>query len=192
MLKIGIDIDGTINNFNKLIYKYAECFNKSQGIDKKADMSDYYLSRFFGWSDYQDNEFWTQNLIIAMTNATPLPGAVQTISQLKNEGIEIYIITARIESYRKHTVEWLKEHNIGYDGLIMNRDKAHVCLKYGINVMIDDHPENCTSIAEFIPVLCMGYPYNSHLNGMENIRYINNWAEVYDEVMSLNREKQVV
>lgn len=191
MINLGIDIDGTINDFNSLIYKYADKYNEGLGISKKTDMSEYSLGRFFGWSTEQDIEFWTQNLQNAMSKTTPLSKSACIISRLKEKGVGIYIITARPESYRESTCSWLNKHNIQYDKLIMSSDKVSECLIHEIDVMIEDHPDNCLAIAQHIQVLCMTYPYNLHLRD-RNIKRVCCWTEIYEEVTKLQEEKQVV
>lgn len=192
MFRLGLDIDGCINDFSDMIYRYASIFSEGHGINKEYDMSDYLIERHFGWSEYMNNEFWSKYYKLAMANTVPQPGAAQTISRLKGNNIEIYLITARIDKLREITINWLDRYNIQYDKLIMTAEKAKVCLENSIDMMIEDEPENCTSIAKHIPVLCMEYKYNEGLNGMNNITRVSNWAEVYNGVMHLAREKQAV
>lgn len=191
MFKLGVDIDGSINDFSDLIYKCAIIFNESQGIDKLPDMSDYIIERFFEWSEYQNTEFWTKFYKLALTNTIPLAGVVETLSLLKRKGIALYFITARVEKYRELTLSWLKKHNIPMDNLIMSKNKAQACLENNIAIMVEDEPENCVSISEHIPVLCMSYPYNQHLEEVRNIKRISNWAEAYREIMLCYNALQV-
>jgi uncharacterized protein len=192
MFRLGLDIDGCINNFSNLIYDYATLFNEKYGIDKKPDMSDYLIERFFGWSQYMNNEFWTLYYRQALQATRPLAGAVQTISLLKRNGAEIYLITARGEKYREATIDWLNKHGIKFDKLIMTKEKAENCLKYSIDLMIEDEPDNCRSIGKHVPVLCMSYKYNDCLEGMDNIERVSNWAEILNKTNHFMREKEAV
>jgi uncharacterized HAD superfamily protein len=192
LFRLGLDIDGCINDFSEMIYRYASIFSESHGIDKDYDMSDYLIERHFGWSEYMNHEFWTKYYKQAMANTVPLPAAVQTISLLKRNNIEIYLITARKEKLREITINWLNRYNIQYDKLIMTREKAQACVENRIDIMIEDEPGNCEAVAAHIPVLCMAYKYNEGLEGKGNIMRVDNWAEVYNEVMELARQGQVV
>jgi uncharacterized protein len=192
MFKLGLDIDGCINNFSNLIYEYAEIFNIRYGIDKKPDFSDYLIERYFGWSESMNNEFWALHYRQALTNTIPLPASVQTISLFKRNAVEIYLITARGEKYREVTNDWLKRYNINFDKLIMSKEKATICLKNGIDLMVEDEPGNCESIAKHIPVLCMSYKYNEYLSNIDNITRVSNWAEIYNEVMHYMKQSAVV
>lgn len=192
MFRLGLDIDGCINNFSTLIYEYAAIFNERYGIDKKPDFSDYLIERYFGWSQYMNNEFWTLYYRQALSTTVPLPGAAETISLLKRNGVEIYLITARGEKYREITNDWLNKHNIKFDKLIMTKEKAAKCLEYRIDLMVEDEPENCRSISMETPVLCMSYKYNECLEGMDNITRVSNWAEIYNEVIHYIKQKEAV
>jgi uncharacterized HAD superfamily protein len=192
MFKLGLDIDGCINNFSTLIYEYAAIFNEKYGIDKKPDLSDYLIERYFGWSQYMNNEFWTLYYRQALSTTAPLPGAAQTISLLKRNGVHIYLITARAEKYREITTNWLNQHNIKFDKLIMSKEKAIQCLENKIDLMIEDEPGNCEAIAKQIPVLCMSYKYNEHLSARDNITPVSNWAEIYNEVIHSMKQKKAV
>jgi uncharacterized protein len=182
LFKLGVDIDGTINDFSNLIYKCAVIYNEGQGIYKNVDMSDYSMERYFNWTDYQNNEFWTKYYKHALINTVPHKGVVQALSLLKDRDVAIYFITARAENLREITLEWLKKHNIQMDYLIMEKDKSKTCLDYCINLMIEDEPDNCSAISKHIPVLCMSYPYNQHLEGHKNIKRIEDWNEAYSEI----------
>ena len=192
MFRVGLDIDGCINDFSNLIYKYATVFNEGHGINKSFDMSDYLIERYFGWTESMNNEFWAKFYKQALMSTFPLQGAVQTISLLKRNNIEIYIVTARNERYRELTVEWLRKHNIGFDKLIMSRQKAEICIDNDIELMVEDESENCSAIAKYIPVICMSYKYNENLEGAKNIKRVTNWPEIYNEIIHCMKEKDVV
>ncbi|MDP4088502.1 MAG: hypothetical protein Q8930_04410 [Bacillota bacterium] len=192
MFRLGLDIDGCINDFSSLIYRYASFFSESHGIIKEIDMSDYLIERYFGWSEYMNNEFWTKNYKHALTNTVPLPCAVEVISRLKGENVEIDIITARREGLREITINWLNRHGIPFDKLIMSREKAKACIESRIDLMIEDEPENCEAISEHTTVLCMAYKYNERLEGSNNLIRVSSWMEIYSEVIERIRAAQTV
>lgn len=192
MFRLGLDIDGCINDFGSLLHRYASVFSEKYGIEKQSDMSDYSVETYFGWSEYINNEFWSKYYKVIMVMALPQPGVAQAISLLRSSGIEIYLITARMEKYRELTTEWLNKYNVQFDSLIMTSEKAKACVKNQIDLMVEDEPENCESIAEYTPVLCMTYKYNEHLEGRKNIIRVSNWDEIYNEVMSCARQGQAV
>lgn len=192
MFRLGLDIDGCINNLGILLHEYASAFSEKHGIHKKSDMSDYLIERLFGWPENVTKEFWISHYRQALNAATPLPGASQTISLLKRNGLEINLITARGEKYSEITNEWLNKHGVKFDKLIMTKEKVAACLENSIDLMVEDEPANCESIAQHIPVLCMSYKYNESLAGIDNITRVSNWAEIYNEIMHLKKEKEAV
>ncbi|MDP4177571.1 MAG: hypothetical protein Q8900_04435 [Bacillota bacterium] len=192
MFRLGLDIDGCINDFNKIICKYIAIFNEGYGINKDFDLSDYHIQRYFGWTECMNSEFWAKFYKQALINTMPQQGAVQAISLLKNSNIEIYIVTARDEQYRELTSQWLNTHGIMYDKLIMSKYKAAVCVENDIDLMVDDETENCITISKHIPVICMSYPYNDHLERSHNIKRVTNWVEIYNEITCHIKQRQVV
>lgn len=76
---------------------------------------------------YSDEAGWNY------LKATPIPGAKETLEQLKKLGFRIVLLTSRRSSDRQKTVEWLEKHEIPYDevyfdkprGIYMFDDKAH-------------------------------------------------------------------
>jgi uncharacterized HAD superfamily protein len=192
MFRLGLDIDGCINNLGILLHEYASAFSKKHGINIKSDMSDYLIERHFGWPEHITKEFWISHYKQALNAATPLPGAPQTISLLRRNGLEIYLITARKEKYSEITNHWLTKYGIKFDKLIMTNEKAAACVENSIDLMVEDEPANCESIAQHIPVLCMSYKYNESLAGINNITRISNWAEIYNEVMHFKKQREAV
>lgn len=183
MFRLGLDIDGCINDFSSLIYKYASVFSEANGIHMTYDMRDYYLERYFGWSEYMSNEFWTKYYRLALERTRPQPGAKEAITEFKEKGIKIYLITARKEKYRELTTKWLKDHQIPFDKLIMTSEKATACEENKIDLMVEDEAENCKSIANKNRVLCMAYKYNQELEGAKNIVRVSSWDEICDIVL---------
>lgn len=192
MFRLGLDIDGCINDFSSLIYKYASVFSEEKGIKKAYDMSDYYLERYFGWSEYINNEFWTKYYTLSLERTRPLPGARETIDELKRKGVKIYLITARKERYREITLNWLKHHQIPFDKLIMTSEKADACVENQIDLMVEDESENCKSISNKIKVLCMSYKYNEELESVKNIVRVSGWDEIYNIVLQSLSSEEVI
>ncbi|WP_054696161.1 hypothetical protein [Syntrophomonas palmitatica] len=46
---IGIDIDNTISHTTEMIMHYVRIYGEEQGINTKADYSQYYLEDSLGW-----------------------------------------------------------------------------------------------------------------------------------------------
>ena len=121
--------------------------------------------------------------------------ASEVIKKLKQEGHEIYIITARgHDAYvsekdkkksNKMLIKWLKSNKIKYDRLVFTGDdKLDYCLGNNIDVMIEDCPKNIRQISKKIPIICMHADYNAKVRG-KNIVRCHSWYEIYDRINNL-------
>ena len=190
-MRIGIDIDNTITDIeeqlNEAAFNYAKQLGK--GIteadrDKKIEDSqndgNIYKKRYN--FTYEELKYFLGNIQEEITNnAEPRPDAVKVIKKLREEGHEIYIITARDNEFHEDpyilSKVWLDKNNIEYDKLIVNvRKKAPVCKNEKIDIFIDDQLNNCLEVSkEGIKTI----RFTADTNEYENIVNINNWNKVY-------------
>ena len=187
-MKIGIDIDGVLTDIEQWQLDYGGKFfsklNKSV-VDKNG----YGISTIFGVEADLDNEFWDKYLYEYVTKEPSRKFASEVIKKLKENGNEIYIITARYltgsdtkegQQMREIVVKWLEEQKIYYDKIIFSpEDKQEVCKKNKIDLMIEDKVENINNISNNIPVICFHAGYNKECNG-ENIYRVYNWYDIYN------------
>ena len=146
-MKIGIDIDNVISNFNEVLLN--EFLNHDKKLRNKGIINnDVYITRgMFDWSKEELDEFYYNNIERIAKSLNVLENAPEYIRKLKEEGNEIYIISGRdngeyYDPY-KMTFDWLNKYNIVYDKLILTNaynflEKAKICIENGIDIMIDD------------------------------------------------------
>lgn len=156
-MKIGIDLDDCINDLlgsfimfhnerygTKLIKKDFHCYryNEVLGISLEEAgkrVMEFYLSPFYD-------------------TIVPMPEAMITLYQLKNEGHELAIVTGRPSSVVRITRDWVEKnspylfsdiyHTNAYDLDGLKISKSHVCVNLGIKTIIDDdlmHVVDCAS-----------------------------------------------
>ena len=69
-----------------------------------------------------------------------------------------------------------------YDGIAFcedsGEDKLKHCGRFGVDVMIDDKPENIRMIAEKCAVIAHPMPWNRHL-ASEGYIVAKDWADIY-------------
>jgi len=97
-------------------------------------------------------------------DATPYPGAVETVQAWHAAGHFIHITSHRATTAHPHTTEWL--HNIGlpFDELYCSYDKVSRCVEIGIDVLIDDSPVNLAQAAQHgITAATLTHPWNATL-----------------------------
>ncbi len=186
-MRIGIDIDGVLTDIEQWQLdvggKFFSKYNKTV-VNKDG----YEIAEIFNISEELDDQFWNEYLYEYATKEPARKYTSEVIKKLKEDGNEIYIVTARYltnrdtdegKQMRKIVLNWLKEQNIDYDKIIFSQDdKRENCLKNNIDVMIEDKAENIISISEIIPVICFHAGYNKECNG-KNIYRAYNWYDIY-------------
>ena len=187
-MRIGIDIDGVLTDIEQWQLdvggKFFSKFNKSV-----TNKDGYEITEIFNVSDELDNQFWNEYLYEYVTKEPSRKYASEVIKKLKEEGNEIYIVTARYltdrntedgEKMRKIVVDWLSEQKIDYDEIIFSPDdKKKDGKKYNIDVMIEDKVDNINKISSIIPVICFHAGYNKECKG-KNIYRVYNWYDIYN------------
>lgn len=186
-MKIGIDIDNVISNFNdELLKEYVKHDKKLRGTGI-INENPYYITRgMFDWTDEENEQFYRNNIERIASNLKPIRNAKKVIDRLKQEGNEIYIISNRdngeYTDAKTLTTNWLKKYNIYYDKLILtNFNKGQVCKENHIDIMIEDSIRHCVDIMENgIKCFMMTTRYNKHSN--IQIEKVSSWEEIYKKI----------
>lgn len=194
MMRIGIDIDGVLTDIEKFQIEYGSKYFHSKG-KSIINYKGYETTEIFGLSLKEDDDFWN----IAIKDYINEPArnyASEVIRKLKEEGNEIYIITARssnlnytddinIEQMQNIVKNWLKKQNIYYDKLIFSKeDKLQICLENDIDIMIEDKPSNVNELSKKIPILCYHSSYNENCTGT-NIYRCYSWYDIYFKINNI-------
>lgn len=193
-MKIGVDIDGTLTNPEKLLKYIAKKFNKKHKILTKEYHKEYYsVKEIFGWTEKQERMFWEEYGALFCWSSPSRQDAARIIRQLRLEGHKVIIITTRAEKGDMgywNTIHWLLRHGIEWDELYMDViDKGEFCKDNHINIMIEDYIKHCIEVAnKEIPVLCVDNPYNKGFT-YKNVNRIYCWKKVYEFIESPERKK---
>ena len=153
-MKIGIDIDGVILDFERTMNSYAELYDllilNKRGVVNKDKFS--YLEKY-DWSVAEKNDFVKKYLVYATINSTPfIPLAKEMIEFFELEGYEYEFITARgsLVSETKEAIITLFNNN-GIDITKIRfkvNDKVKTCINSNIDIMIDDNPDICKNLRD--------------------------------------------
>ncbi len=139
-MRIGIDIDDTLTDtkasIDKVIKKYN--INMKKRYNNKFTMED--INFIFG--NYCDEIF---------SDAKIKKGAKEAISKLKNDGHELFIITARDNNYsnntKKFTYNFIEENKLDITEIYFGQyKKSDLAKKLKINLMIDDNKNVCENM----------------------------------------------
>ena len=195
-MKIGIDIDNVISNFNDTLlteYLLHDKELRNSGIINKN--ADYIRKGMFDWNEDEETNFYKNNIERIAKKLGVIEGAKEYIDKLHDDGHIIWIITGRdngeyIEPYNM-TKRWLDENNIYYDNLILTNAydkhaKTKQCLEHNIDIMIDDSVRICSDCIENgITTILMDTPYNKY----SNIQRVKSWKEFYRYVSNYKKDK---
>ena len=195
-MKIGIDIDNVISNFNDTLLTeyllYDKELRNSGIINKNAD---YIRKGMFDWNENEETNFYKNNIERIAKKLGVIECAKEYIDKLHDDGHIICIITGRdngeyTEPYNM-TKKWLEDNNIYYDDLILTdaydkHAKTKQCLEHNIDIMIDDSVSICSDCVENgITTILMDTPYNRY----SNIQRVKSWKEFYRYVLNYKKDK---
>ena len=196
-MNIGIDIDGVLTDIDKFILEYGSklCIEEKWPLEIK--IGEYEETRIFNWTEEQAEKFWNKYLVYYAKEYYPRIFAQEVIAKLKEEGLDICIITASDETgmpkeeygkMQEYTRKWLDANNIKYDKLIFAADnkKLGQCLENKIDIMIEDSPKNIQNISSKVPVIKFYCHYNKDINN-ENIMTAYSWYQIYQIIQEKNK-----
>lgn len=150
----------------------------------------------FDWSEKYEKEYYKNNIERLANFFEPIKDCSRYIKMLRKEGNLIYIISGRdngeySDPYNM-TINWLKKYDIEYDELILtnaynHQEKADICLKNNIDIMIDDSINVCAKCMNSnIKSLLFNTEYNKNETRFERV---NSWEEIYKYINNYNNSK---
>ena len=194
-MRIGIDIDNCISNFDDVLLEEYLKHDKELRNTGIINKEPYYITvDMFDWSKEENDDFYYNNIQRIAMSLKPLNNAKEVIDKLKADGNEIYIITSRDNGEyvnpEKMTREWLEKYDIYFDKLILTgrHEKGPVCKENNIDIMIEDSIKNCEDI-ENNGVKCyiMDTRYNKNETRFERVK---RWNEIYSKISKLYKKEE--
>ena len=198
-MRIGIDIDGVLTDIEQWQLDYGSKFYFEKYGKEIQNNEGYETTEIFKVDSKLDDEFWTEYFKDYSINVDVRKLASEVIKKLKQDGNEIYIITARgsflshsanvmlFEENKNIVLEWLRKNEIEYDKIIFSpEDKLSICLENNIDVMIEDKVVNINKISTRIPVICFHAGYNKNCKG-NNIFRCYSWYDIYSKISSIKK-----
>ena len=191
-MNIGIDIDDTISETFEILLPYAQKYTieelgKEGTIDfNKECVNHYYIEKMFNWSKEESISFWEEYIKEMLENVNVKTFAQDTIKNLKENGNNIFLITARWNTPKNNveetTIKWLEDNNIVYDKLFINAEanrKVQIVKENNIDIFIDDSYENCKDVSE--KTNAKVFMMNTRVNEkflLQNIKRVYSWSEI--------------
>lgn len=196
-MRIGIDIDGVLTNLEQFSVDYFSKFCSDNNINYNIGKSSYNIYDTFNVTKEQEDSFWEKYILEYAKNEKIRPFAAEVIKKLRDNGHEIYIITARWLTNREDSLgdnmrnivkSWLERNNVIYDKIIFtksqNENKEQDINENNIDLMIEDNPNNINELSNIIPVICYNATYNTHCNNA-NIFRCYSWYDIYNKIKEI-------
>lgn len=191
-MKIGIDLDGVVFDSEKDFRIYSELYDMIElNQNSKLNEKELAFQNRFNWSEEESMRFFNKYHKEIMEESNYMPGAKMILNKLKEEGNELIIITAR-GGYDKNVISLtekrLKKDNMDiFDKYYFDiKDKAEVCKKEEIDVMIDDSIVNCKKTSESkIKTIYLKDAPSYDMDENEYLKVLYNWGEIYRYIKAL-------
>jgi uncharacterized protein len=174
-VRIAIDIDSTLHHYWDLL---AAAARRRFGVDLP----------------YEDQITWGITLLrpeqvracvrethaeAAVLGADPYPGAVEAVTAWHEAGHFIHITSHRDIGSQEATAQWLDRIGLPYDELYCSDDKVARCAEIGIELLIDDSPENLgRAIEAGMLAATILHPWNRELCEEEDVIVGETWPEL--------------
>ncbi len=174
-MRIAIDIDSTLHHYWDVL---SEAARRRFGVDLPYEEQ-------FTWGitrlkpeqlDLVIRETHCEETIFA---SEPYEGAVQTINRWHRAGHFIHITTHRSTEAHAATARWLTHIGLEYDELYCSDDKVTRCRQIGIDLLIDDSPENLLgAVNAGIAAATISHPWNEDVVEDEGIVSAADWPSL--------------
>lgn len=196
-MKIGIDIDNVISNFDDILLKeYLKHDKELRNTGIINENAEHFRKGMFDWSEDEEKSFYIENIERIAKKLQLIENAPLYIKKIKEDGHKIYIISGRNNGEYKEpyklTKKWLDKYNIIYDKLILtdayNRhEKTEKCIENNIELMIEDSTKTCLDLLNNgIKVYTMNTRYNQKEKTLDRV---SNWKEIYERINILNKKE---
>ncbi|RKD26837.1 hypothetical protein BEP19_16440 [Ammoniphilus oxalaticus] len=174
---MGIDIDGTLTEFDSFIPYFNELLGKQV---KPEEIVQYDLHEIFEM-DYDDfSKLFDEHSAPVYEQSHPRSCAQEELKWI-DDHYNIVYITARLEEFEELTEKWIKEHGFPNSPIVCTgtHNKIPAIKEYHVNYMVEDRLENALHIWEelSVPVFLIDTPYNQ-ATLPSGVHRVTNWREV--------------
>lgn len=189
-MKIAIDIDGVILDSERSLKFYADYWSYFNLKKDRIREDDVTQENCFDWTNEEIDYFYNTYFDTITDNSNLIVGAKEILTKLHQEGHELYIVTLR-GYYREQECigaeNKLKQLGDIFKQIYWNtKDKISVCKQLGIQVMIDDNPDNVEQFADNnIQVLYFKEQPIRDVK-LDNVTKVDSWMDIYREIKNLS------
>ncbi|MTH52440.1 hypothetical protein GKZ89_03400 [Bacillus mangrovi] len=188
MLRLGIDIDGTITPPETFVPYLNKSFKKQITLD---DIKDYDLTKALEVS-YEELDRWMDEFEPVIYGEAPVTKGAKEILGRWKEKHQLIFISARGLHLYDTTLSWFKKNEVSYHSieLVGSHDKLEAVRKHQVDVFFEDKHDNACIISETfqIPVILFNTPYNQDPVPSRVVR-VNSWYEAEEWIRRSEIEK---
>ena len=174
-MRIAIDVDSTLHHYWDVL---SDTARRRFGVDLPYEEQ-------FTWGVTRlkpeqlrvcIEETHSEKNILA---SRPYPGAVETINRWHEAGHFIHITSHRSTACQDATERWLRQIGLRYDELYCSWDKMSRCGEIGIDLLIDDAPENLRrAVDRGIAAATIAHPWNEDVVAEEGLIAADDWPSL--------------
>jgi len=185
MLRIGLDLDGVAYEWGS-VARFLLSHHFGYILEKEA-------SHWWAYRDAVKKEHWRWLWDEGVRNhglfrhGHLYKGTVEALENLRHLG-RIIVITARPETARQDTLDWLAFHQLPVSEFhLLAGESAKSSVRPFCDLYVDDSPGVVQDLSENTPgvVLCWDRPWNQSLVADGNVRRVSSWLEVINEARRL-------
>lgn len=155
MANVLLDMDNTLTRVDVILDKMSNVFKKD--IISADKLESFQLAKAFGITEEQEKFFWENYGYEVIEKSEPNKQVIESLFKniIKSDD-KVYIITARPESQRIITEDWISRFQIPHSDLILTGDYSKIqhIENLMLDTIIDDNPilfEEIESIPKVFP-----------------------------------------
>lgn len=189
-MNIGIDIDGTVTEPYYWLPRANRYFNTDV---KPEEVTDYAIEKVLGIQREDYDRFYAIYGKTLHSEAKIRPGVSEVLNRFAPH-YGLHFITAREETMRDVSVEWLKKYYIPLDtiSLVGGQNKSHQAKKLHCDLFLEDCYENALLLADAgIEVLLINCNYNQGPLP-KNVTRVKNWFQIKHIIESILKPNQTI
>lgn len=193
-MKIGIDIDGVILDYERVLRTYGDLYDfielKKDGI---VNRNEHYLRNRYNWTEKERMNFINKYFLELSKQTSLIPGAKDVIHMLQKEGNELIVISARggtVKEMKDVAMKKLQEEGISFDKYYWKQDdKLETAKNENIDIMIDDSYDVCKKLSENqIKMIYFRDKDMKEIKENEYVKEVSNWGEIYRYIKSIENK----
>ena len=191
-MKISVDVDGVLLEF---VEKFCEIFNERYSTSyRKSDITRWEFFSDWNVSEEQCYEIFYEIYGDSMTIPLIDDKIPEYLEEL-NAMNKVDIVSARSSQYKSQLEKKLTFHGIKqglhYRNLILVNSKPYdLKLTHDYDIYVDDNPNLVEPLKKKMRkyLLLFDQPWNQECKCEKNVIRVNNWKEVVEKIMNLERK----